>query len=435
MKTDSLHNRLETAGASSSAVPPTKTRWMGLGLVFFMTFLCSIDRANFSVCTTTIMSDLHLTPVQMGMMISAFALAYASLQIPGALWVRRYGTRVTVAIAVSLWSLFTFGTGLAAGFLSLIVARIFFGFGESPLFPAMNKYIFHWFPLKERAFANAIPHTGSVFSMVVAPPLIVWVLQLFGWRWVFYLCAGLGFLGAALWYYVTRNTPREHPGINEEELKCIESGRDAIAANRSAKVPWRTFFKFRSFWLIGLTYFCAIYMQQYFVYWLPFYLQNQLHMSLKKMGFAASVPWICIFICTMLVGRFSDWLVRSHRSLVVARNCIVAGGFAAAAIAMFISTFLTNPWAVVGLLSIALGFVGCCMAIPWAIASDIGGEYTGVISSWMNCWGQVGAATMGTATAYIGTRYGWNSTLIALVVIAGIGMVAAMAIRTERQLV
>src|ERR1035437_5902217 len=135
MKTDSLHNRLETAGASSSAVPPTKTRWMGLGLVFFMTFLCSIDRANFSVCTTTIMSDLHLTPVQMGMMISAFALAYASLQIPGALWVRRYGTRVTVAIAVSLWSLFTFGTGLAAGFLSLIVARIFFGFGESPLFP------------------------------------------------------------------------------------------------------------------------------------------------------------------------------------------------------------------------------------------------------------------------------------------------------------
>ncbi len=402
-----------------------------------MTFLCSLDRANFSVCTTTIMADLHLTPIQMGMMISAFAMAYATLQIPSALWVKRYGTRIAVALAVSLWSLFTLCTGLGTGFLTLILARIFFGFGESPVFPAMNKYIFHWFPLKERAFANAIPHTGSVFSLVLGPPLIVLILQLFGWRWVFYLCAALGFIGAALWYGATRNTPKEHPQINDGELALIEDGQMPPVPSQIGKgseVPWRKLFKFRSFWFIGLEYFCAIYMQQYFVYWLPFYLQRQLHMSLKQMGIAASIPWICIFACTIIVGRISDTLVRSNRSLFVARNCLVAGAFAAAAVVMYISTFLHSPWGVVALLSVALGCVGCCMALPWAIASDIGGEYTGVISSWMNCWGQTGNAVMGTATAYIGTRYGWNSTLIALVVIAIVGMVAICAIRTERQL-
>lgn len=428
----SSHKPLETSGSQSLAVPPTKTRWTGLGVAFFVSFLCTIDRANFSVCTTTIISDLHLTPVQMGTIISAFGLSYAALQIPGSLWVRRYGTRFTVALAVFLWSFFTLYTGLAGGFLSLLLARIFFGFGEAPLFPAMNQYTFHWFPLRERGFASAFPHTGSVFSMVAAPPLMVWVLQLFGWRWVFYLCAGLGFVGAVLWYWLTRNTPREHSRINAAELSYIESGHDAAPVDK--KIPWRMFFKYRSFWFIGLTYFCAIYMQQFFTYWLPFYLQHQLHMSLKTMGFAASIPWICISISTAVVGRLSDWLVRSHRPMIVARNCVIAAGFAAVAISMYLSTFTANPWVVLGLLSIALGFVGFCMALSWAVASDIGGEYTAVVSSWMATCGQVGTATMGVTTAFIGTRYGWDSTLVALAVIASVGLVSVFLIRTDRKL-
>jgi MFS family permease len=135
-----------------------------------MTFICNIDRANISVSTTTILGDLHLTPVHMGMITSAFSLAYAAMQIPGALWIRKYGTRLAVAFAVLFWSLLTLGTGMATGFLSLIIARIFFGFGEAPIFPATNQYNLHWFPVKERAFANAIPNAGSWFGLIVAPP-------------------------------------------------------------------------------------------------------------------------------------------------------------------------------------------------------------------------------------------------------------------------
>lgn len=428
----SSQKTFQTAGVPSLAESPTRTRWIGLSVVFFVSFLCTLDRANFSVSTTTIMSNLHLTPVQMGTIISAFGLSYAVLQIPGAIWVRRYGTRFTVALAVFLWSCFTLCTGLAGGFFSLILARIFFGFGEAPLFPAMNQYTFYWFPLRERGFSTAIPHTGSVFSMVVAPPLIVWILQLFGWRAVFYICAIIGFVGATVWYCVTRNTPREHSRINAAELHYIESGRETAPVSK--KVPWRTFFKYRSFWFIGVTYFCAIYMQQFFTYWLPFYLQHQLHMSLKTMGFAASIPWIFISISTAVVGRLSDWLVRSGRPMIVARNCVIGGGYAAVAISMYFSTFTANPWAVLMLLSIALGFVGFCMALSWAVASDIGGDYTGVVSSWMSTWGQVGTTVMGITTAFIGTRYGWSSTLVALAVVASVGLVSVFLIRTDRKL-
>jgi MFS transporter, ACS family, glucarate transporter len=158
-------------------------------------------------------------------------------------------------------------------------------------------------------------------------------------------------------------------------------------------------------------------------------------MSLKTMGFAASIPWVFIFVATMSVGRISDWIVRSGYSLFVARNCLILLGFTASAIAMYISTFIADPWTVVFLLSIALGFIGFNMTIPWAISTDIGGVYTGVISSWMNTCGQVGSAVMATASAYIGSHYGWNNTLIALVVVACIGIVNTLAIRPEKNLV
>ena len=416
-----------------TAMSPSRTRWLGLCLVFFTTFISNIDRANISVCTTTILSDLSLTPIEMGMITSAFSLAYAALQIPSALWVRKYGTRLAIAVAIFFWSLFTLTTGLATGFLFLIVSRIFFGFAEAPVHPGLNQYNMHWFPLKERAFACAIPNAGSWFALIVSPPLMVWVLELLGWRWVFYLCAVLGIVAAVLWYWLTRNSPREHPAVNQAELEYIQSNQNVVI--KGGRVPWAKLFKARSFWCIGFTYFCSVYMLQYFVYWLPFYLQTQLHMNLKTMGFAASIPWIFIFVATMSVGRISDRLVRANCSLFVARNCLILLGFAGSAIAMYVSTFMTDPWTIVLLLSVALGFIGFNMAIPWAIAPDIGGEYTGIVASWMNTWGQVGAAIMATASAYIGTHYGWNNTLVALVIVACVGIMSTLAIRPDKRLV
>lgn len=421
--------------AATSTAKPTSVRKVGLSLMFLMTFICLIDRANYGVSTSSIMKDLNLSIVEMGMATTAFSLAYAVLQIPGSLMVRRFGTRAVIAGSVALWSVFTLATGFSVGFFSLVVARIFFGFAEAPVFPATNKYNLHWFPLKDRAFANSIPNAGSWLALIVAPPLMVWLLELFGWRWVFYICAIAGLIGAGLWYWFTRDIPEEHPGVNEAELNYIYSDQEVVIPKKVGKIPWGTFFKSRSFWCIGMTYFCSVYMLQYFVYWLPFYLQTQLNMSIKTMGYAASVPWMFIFAAGLSVGRISDWLVRNNYSLFVARNGLILLGFAASAIAMYVSTFFTDPWAVVLLLSVALGFIGFNMTIPWAISTDIGGEYTGVISSWMNNWGQVGAAIMATLSAYVGANYGWNSTIITLVIVACIGIMATLGIRPEKKLV
>jgi ACS family glucarate transporter-like MFS transporter len=411
----------------------TKARWVGLFLIFCLTFIGNLDRSNLGVSTSTMLKEINMTPVEMGIITSVFSLAYAAMQIPGSLFVRRVGTRVALTVAVVLWSVFTLLTGFANGFISLLIVRMIFGFAEAPLYPGANEFNYHWFPRSERAFANSFPNAGSFLALIITPPLAVWVLETLGLRWVFGLSSLVGLVGALLWYVYTRNTPAEHPSINQAELQYIISGKE-MKPQEKQKVPWGQMFSSRSFWALCITYFASVYQLQFFVYWLPFYLQNQLHMSLKSMGFAASLPWVFIFIATLFVGRISDFLFKKRGSLFIARNMLILIGFLFSGIAVFLSTITQNPWGVVLLLSIALGFIGFNMTIPWSIATDIGAEYTGVISSAMNTCGQIGAAIMATVTALVGTYFGWNSSLITLVIVALIGIFACLMIRPDQKI-
>lgn len=85
----SPRSTLQSASVPFLTELPLKTRWVGLTWCIFYIFSLQ-TRSNFSVSTTTIISHLHLTPVRMGTIISAFGLSYAALQIASAIWVRRY---------------------------------------------------------------------------------------------------------------------------------------------------------------------------------------------------------------------------------------------------------------------------------------------------------------------------------------------------------
>ncbi|MFL9921500.1 MFS transporter [Paraburkholderia fungorum] len=158
---------------NASAEHATTARWQGLGLVFMLSLIAYIDRSNIAVSTSSILETMKLTPVQMGLITSAFSAAYAALQIPGALLIRRIGTRLGVTLVVLAWSIFTILTGYAGGFLSLLVIRAGFGFSEAPLFPALNQYNLHWFPVRERGIANGVKTAGTYGASIVTPPVAV----------------------------------------------------------------------------------------------------------------------------------------------------------------------------------------------------------------------------------------------------------------------
>ena len=83
-------------------------RWFPiLTLVAIGTMINYLDRTVLGIAAPFLTKDLGLTAAQMGLVFSAFSWSYALLQIPGGIFLDRFGTRVTYFIAVVFWSLCT----------------------------------------------------------------------------------------------------------------------------------------------------------------------------------------------------------------------------------------------------------------------------------------------------------------------------------------
>ena len=103
-----LPQPLVVSEAPATASPPTHVRWFPiLTMVAVGTMINYLDRTVLGIAAPFMSKDLGLTAAQLGLVFSAFSWSYAALQIPGGIFLDRFGTRVTYFIAVVMWSLFT----------------------------------------------------------------------------------------------------------------------------------------------------------------------------------------------------------------------------------------------------------------------------------------------------------------------------------------
>ena len=134
-----------------------------------------LDRTVLGVAAPSLTRDLGLTPAQMGLVFSAFSWSYALLQIPGGIFLDRFGTRVTYFIAVVFWSVCTAAMGLVRTLNALILTRIGVGVFEAPCFPANSRILATWFPQQERARANSIYSFGQYVGLGFLSVPLFWI--------------------------------------------------------------------------------------------------------------------------------------------------------------------------------------------------------------------------------------------------------------------
>src|SRR5215207_25121 len=104
----------------AEVLKPTRVRFRILALIFVSVVINYMDRTNISVAATAITDDLQLTPVQLGILFSAFGWTYAALQIPGGILVDRIAPRILYAFCLIAWSVMTGFQGLVKGFAGLL---------------------------------------------------------------------------------------------------------------------------------------------------------------------------------------------------------------------------------------------------------------------------------------------------------------------------
>lgn len=411
---------------------PTNVRWRLLSVVFIAALVAFFDRVNLSVAAPYVMKEYGFSSVQYGMTVSVFMLAYMIAQIPSGYLSDKFGIRKMGFVALFGWSLFTVLTPMAAGFTSFLIIRFLFGFGEGPMFPNNGNFLKRFFNKTEKATSSGLMLTGSFIAPAFATPISVWLMELFGWRALFYIYGMVGVIVACTWYICFRETPSTHPWMNKAEVELIGSTEE-----NSPPAPWslwKSFLKSPQFWAHGIQYTFVNYIFYIFMTWLPIYLLQTRGMSLKSMGFGAGLPYIFLCLGMVISGRISDGLIKRGKSKFVSRTICMVVGMMACGIGLYMGANAATAYGAVAWMSASLGFLGLNYTCSWAVCQDLGNKRSVQVTTWMQTWAAFGMFLSPTLTAVFATTFGWTMALNISAGLVFVGAIVCLFIRPDHPL-
>jgi ACS family hexuronate transporter-like MFS transporter len=274
-------------------------RWLVLVLLFSITVINFIDRQTVSVLAPVLRELLHLTNSQYGRVVAAFQFGMMTGELPMGALMDRWGVRLGLIGAVLWWSSATGIQSLTRTGTQLGLTRFWMGTGECGNYSGGMKVISRLFKKKERTLAIGIFNSGSMIGATIAPPLIVYMLQHFGFRAAFLLAASLGFLWVPLWWHVYR----EPPPVNQ--TLATEAG---IRTGGTSKVSLRNMLSKPSLWAVMLCRFFIGPVIQFYWYWIPSYLFSVRHLSMGQIGLLGWIPFLLGDVGGLAGGWSAGWL-------------------------------------------------------------------------------------------------------------------------------
>jgi sugar phosphate permease len=398
----------------------TRVRYVVLLLTVAAYMITYIDRVLLSAAVPSIEKEFGFSTITMGWVLSSYQIAYALFQIPGGWLGDRLGARRALTAVVVWWSAFTALTALTWSAASMAVCLFLFGMGEAGAFPIATRSLSRWMLPGERGIAQGATHAGSRLGGALTPVMAVFLITELSWRAPFFCFASLGVIWALVWYRYYRDSPREHPSVNEAELRRIERALGTPVARPA--VPWRRILSSPQMWLLAAMYFCYGYDIGMFLSWFPKYLNAARGFNLQQMGLYASAPLLAGFAGDLCGGAASDWILRRSGNLKLARRVVSLCGFVLTALMIPLACRPEDPWVSVAYFCGAVFGLELTVGVSWAMTLDLGGDYAGSVSAVMNTLGNIGAAVAAALTGYLATQFGWNSAFLVLV---GLALIAA----------
>ena len=187
---------------------------MFLTLLNVMNF---VDRQLLASFANWIVPDLGLTNTQFGLLTGLifYLLLFRGRGVYGRVADRVNRTRL-IAAGLALWSAPTALSGMAKGFVSLAIPRLFIGVGESIMTPTAMSLLADRFPSSRLGFASGVYYMGVPIGVAMSLFVVAYLEPLLGWRGCFYALGGLGLVLAAIMLFM-KETPRRHEVVAQKK--------------------------------------------------------------------------------------------------------------------------------------------------------------------------------------------------------------------------
>jgi ACS family D-galactonate transporter-like MFS transporter len=376
-------------------------------LLFLSIAINYVDRGSLSVAAPLLVREMNLSPVHLGLLLSAFFWTYAAFTLVSGWIVDHVDVKWVLAGGFALWSAATAATGLVGSFGALFAVRMLLGVGESVAYPSYSKVLTTHYNEGQRGLLVSLIDIGSKCGPAIGTLGGGLAMARFGWRPVFVAMGVVGLLWLPCWI---RWMPRRPPAAGQ-----ATDERPSFAEILRHPAAWTTFagvFLSNYFWYFELT-------------WLPSYLVQERHLSMTAMATVGMIPYLVCAASTAVAGLLSfRALARGASVTRVRKACVVAGmGGAALVIAV---PLIGDVRVAVGVLVLTSLFYGIYTSSVWAITQTMAGPHAaGRWTGMQNFVGNLAGILAPTATGFIVEATG--SYFWAFAAAAACALVAAFA--------
>lgn len=191
-------------------------------LCFALGYLLSYGlRSINAVIAPALMDEMALSNADMGMLSSAYFVAFGSLQLPLGIWLDKYGPRRTESALLVIAAIGAMVFATSTSLAGLWIGRALIGIGVSACLMASYKAYRQWFaPEQQSQLASWMLVAGTAGALTATVPVTL-AMPAIGWRGIFWVVAVLLLLVSAAIFLSLRGVER----------RFAQSGSGASAAN------------------------------------------------------------------------------------------------------------------------------------------------------------------------------------------------------------
>jgi len=369
---------------------------------FFMAFF---HRALYAPLIPPMMIDLDMSFTEAGLIITAFFIGYAMMQIPVGYLADRYGGRILITISMLAFFVPTVMMAFISDWVQGAICRFFTGVGTGMIFVPGVRLIGNWFTRYRRATAmgiwSAFGSLGSAMIMIVAPIIATTM----SWRSVYILTPLPALAIAPIFWMLVRATPEDRglPSATRlEQMMGLPERQGESAPPTRSQPPIRThrdLLRLPSLWLMCTNMFFWVGILNTTQGWMPTTLVEYNGLPLVIAGILTFILSVVGIMGGPLCGAFADRFGRKRAGLV---------GLTVFSTATLIFSLLpADPnYPALILVLIAVGVVRVWNTANWVLVAELGGvRFGGLATGIVNTVGMIGASAIPGVCGYLLDAY------------------------------
>jgi MFS transporter, ACS family, D-galactonate transporter len=296
--------------------------WLIVALLFLFTVINFADKAVIGIAAVPIMQELRLSPSEFGLIGSSFFLLFSASAVVTGFIANRVQTRWVLLVLGIVWALTQFPMLGTVGLTTLLACRVALGAGEGPAYPVALHAAYKWFPDELRTLPTAILVQGGGVGIMVALPLLNWVIVHYSWHWAFGVLGFVGLAWVAAWLAFGGEGPLTAAAAREGTPSAERVAYTKLLFSPTVLSSWCA--GFGAYW--GLSQALS---------WQGAFLIKGLGFAQGSIGLLGALPAAASVVVVIAAGWLSQQLLAHGVSSRVARGvfggaCVALGGAALA---------------------------------------------------------------------------------------------------------